>query len=235
MRLLIGTSGYAYKEWKPSFYPHDLPAAGMLAYYAARFPAVEINNTFYRMPSPTVLEDWLSQVPESFTFVLKAPQQITHRKRLKDVREPMGDFLRIARTLGTQLGPIFVQLPPNLKKDLPRLEEFLDLIPQDTRVAFEFRNPGWFDEDVYEALQRKNAALCIANGEEVNAPFVATADWGYLRLRQVIYEDAELAAFVEDVRKQSWSETYLFFKHEDTGTGPVLAERFRALCQSAGG
>jgi uncharacterized protein YecE (DUF72 family) len=229
MRLLIGTSGYAYKEWKPSFYPQDLPAAQMLAYYAERFPAVEINNTFYRMPSETVLQDWVNQVPESFTFALKTPQQITHRKRLKDVAEPVSDFLRIARALGPQLGPVFVQLPPNLKKDLARLEGFLELVPGDIRVAFEFRNPTWFDEEVYTALRGRNAALCIAHGEDVNTPFVATADWGYVRLRQVLYDDAELERWVADVRAQSWSDAYVFFKHEDTGTGPVLAEKFRVL------
>ena len=235
MRLLVGTSGFAYKEWKPSFYPPDLPAAQMLRYYSERFPAVEINNTFYRMPSEAVLRDWVSQVPDTFAFALKAPQQITHRKRLKEVSEPAGDFFRIAGALGRQLAPAFMQLPPNLKKDIARLESFLGIVPEGVRVAFEFRNPTWFDEEVYSALRDANAALCIAHGEEVNTPFVATADWGYVRLRQVVYEAAELEKWADDVRNQSWSDAYVFFKHEDTGTGPVLAQNFRALFDGGGG
>jgi uncharacterized protein YecE (DUF72 family) len=226
MRLLTGTSGFAYKEWKGSFYPADLPASAMLRFYAENLPAVEINNTFYRMPSESVLRQWVDEVPEDFTFALKASQQITHRKRLKDAAEPVAHFLHVAGALGPQLGPILVQLPPNMKKDVERLASFLALMPADARVAFEFRHPSWFGDDVYEALRSRGAALCIAHGEQLDTPAVPTASWGYLRLRQVAYEDAEIAAWVRTVQAQPWSEAFVFFKHEDAGTGPRLARRF---------
>jgi uncharacterized protein YecE (DUF72 family) len=229
MRLLTGTSGFAYKEWKGSFYPDDLPASEMLRFYAERFPAVEINNTFYRMPSESVLRQWSEVVPEGFTFVLKASQQITHRKRLKEADEAVGYFFGVARTLERRLGPTLIQLPPNLKKDLPRLEKFLEAIPEDVRVAFEFRNPSWFEDDVYEALRARGAALCIAHDEEQETPLVATAGWGYLRLRQVQYDDSALDRWIGAIRAQDWSETYVFFKHEDAGTGPKLARRFEEI------
>ncbi len=229
MKLLTGTSGFAYREWKGSFYPEDLPAAGMLSYYAERFGAVEINNTFYRMPSPSVLEGWRDQVPAGFTFVLKASQQITHRKRLKDVAEPVDYFFRTAATLGERLGPVLVQLPPNMKQDLERLDTFLGLVPDGRQVALEFRHESWFDDTVYQALRRHGAALCIAHGENIETPAVATARWGYLRLRQVEYDDATLRHWRELIRGQDWDEVYVFFKHEDEGTGPRLARRFERL------
>lgn len=228
MRLLTGTSGFAYKEWKGSFYPQDLPASGMLRYYAEHFRTVEINNTFYRMPSESVLRQWADQVPDDFTFVLKASQQITHRKRLKEVDEPVSLFFRVARELEGRLGPVLVQLPPNLKKDLQRLETFLDLVPKDARVALEFRHASWLEDDVFDALRAHGAALCIAQGED-ETPLVATADWGYVRLRQVVYDDQALSRWVTDIRAQSWSEAYVFFKHEEAGTGPRLARRFEEL------
>jgi uncharacterized protein YecE (DUF72 family) len=232
MRLLTGTSGFAYKEWKGSFYPEDLPASAMLRYYAAQFPAVEINNTFYRMPSEDVLRQWADEVAEGFTFALKTPQTITHRKRLKDAAEPVSSFFRAAETLGGRLGPVLVQLPPNMKKDVDRLTSFLPLVPTGARVAFEFRHPSWFDEEVFDTLRARGAALCIAHGEQVATPVVATAAWGYLRLRQVTYEDAEIDEWVGAVQAQPWSETFVFFKHEDAATGPRLArtftDRFRA-------
>ena len=232
MRLLAGTSGFAYKEWKGSFYPKDLPAADMLRYYADRFPAVEINNTFYRMPSVATLESWAQQAPDGFVFALKASQQITHRKRLNDVAEPVDIFFRNAVVLGARLGPVLVQLPPNMKKDNARLAAFLELVPERRRVAFEFRHPSWFDDDVYDVLRARAAALCIAHGEEVQTPLVATADWGYLRLRQVAYDDSDLGAWVERVRAQAWGDVFTFFKHEDECTGPRLAARFGQLFEA---
>jgi uncharacterized protein YecE (DUF72 family) len=231
VRLRTGTSGFAYKEWKGSFYPEDLPASGMLRYYAEHFPAVEINNTFYRMPTEKVLAQWADEVPAGFTFVLKAYQQITHRKRLKDPAEPVDDFLRTARVLGDRLGPILVQLPPNMKKDAERLRSFLDVLPPAVRVAFEFRHASWFDDEVYDALRSRRAALCIAHGEALDTPFVPTADWGYLRLRQVVYEEDALASWVDRTRATDWGDVFCFFKHEDTGTGPKLARRFAELFQ----
>lgn len=230
MRVLIGTSGFAYREWKGTFYPRNLPASAMLRYYAERFSAVEINATFRRMPEEDVLKEWAGEVPEDFTFVLKTPQQITHHRRLKDADDLIRQFFRTARSLGRQLGPILVQLPPNMKKDQERLMEFFPHVPPDVRVAFEFRNVTWFDDDVFDTLRAHDAALCIAHGEKVDTPVLATASWGYLRLRQVTYEDSDVDAWADVVRKQPWSEAYVFFKHEETGSGPrlarMLAKRF---------
>jgi uncharacterized protein YecE (DUF72 family) len=226
MRVLAGTSGFSYKEWKGSFYPEDLHADRMLAYYAERLPAVEINNTFYRMPKPALLESWSAEVSPEFRFVLKASQRITHFKRLKDTVSEVEYFFGVASTLGQRLGPVLVQLPPNLKKDLPRLVAFLATLPAGARPAFEFRHASWFEDDVFAALRSKGAALCVAEDEELATPLVATADWGYLRLRRQDYDDAAVAAWAEKVRGQAWSEAYVFFKHEDAGAGPRLASQF---------
>jgi uncharacterized protein YecE (DUF72 family) len=226
MRVLAGTSGFSYKEWKGSFYPEDLPADRMLAYYAERLPAVEINNTFYRMPKPALLESWAAEVASGFRFVLKASQRITHFKRLKDTGSEVEYFFGVASTLGERLGPVLVQLPPNLKKDLPRLEAFLATLPAQARPAFEFRHASWFEDDVFAALRAKGAALCVAEDEELATPLVATADWGYMRLRRQDYDDGAVAAWADRVRGQSWSEAYVFFKHEDAGAGPRLAAEF---------
>jgi uncharacterized protein YecE (DUF72 family) len=224
-----GTSGFSYKEWKGSFYPDDLPNDGMLAFYADRFGAVEINNTYYRMPSDSLLEGWAGQVPEGFRFVLKANRQITHFKRLKpEAVEPMEYFWSKATTLDHRLGPILVQLPPNFKKDVDRLSEFLSAIPAGVRPAFEFRHESWHDDAVYTALSDHSAALVIAQTEDSETPLAPTADWGYLRLRKVNYEPGEVEAWAEVVGEQAWEEAYVFFKHEDEGTGPRLAERFMA-------
>jgi len=232
MKLYAGTSGYSYKEWKGSFYPEDLPAEGMLRHYAAKLPAVEINNTFYRMPKASVLAQWAEQVPDGFRFVLKASQQITHRLRLKDAAQSVAYFFDIATTLGDRLGPALFQLPPNLKKDLPRLTDFLALLPPASRAAFEFRHESWFTDDVFEALRDRGAALCIAEDEELATPLVATASWGYLRLRRQDYDDAAVAAWAHKIHGHTWAEAYAFFKHEDAGAGPKLALK---LLESFGG
>ena len=231
MQVLVGTSGYSYKEWKGTFYPPDLKAAGMLSYYAERLSTVEINNTFYRMPTTSLLEQWSAQVPPDFTFVLKGSQQITHMKRLKDVAEPVDYFFRTAAVLGPKLGPVLFQLPPNFKKDVVRLRDFLALLPADRPVAFEFRHESWFDEEIYAALRDRGAALCAADtddsGEE-GAPIVPTGPWGYLRLRRADYDDAALRSWVERVRAQPWERAFVFFKHEDAGKGPAMAAQFVA-------
>jgi uncharacterized protein YecE (DUF72 family) len=229
MRLLAGTSGFAYKEWKGIFYPAGIKAADMLSYYASKFDSVEINNTFYRMPNASVVAGWAEQVPAGFTFVLKAPQKITHFKRLRECEAEVDYFCSVARTLGTHLGPVLVQLPPNFKRDDDRLASFLTMVPDDLRLAFEFRNPSWLDDGVYDVLRSHDAALVIAHDEETETPLVATASWGYARLRKVNYEPGELAAWSEKLRSQSWRELYAFFKHEDEGTGPALATEFVSL------
>ena len=233
MRVLTGTSGYSYKEWKGLFYPEDLPADGMLRYYAEKLSAVEINNTFYRMPRAEVLSRWAEQVPDRFRFALKASQQITHRQRLKDSAEAAAYFFRVAATLGDRLGPVLFQLPPNFRKDLPRLAAFLEILPPASRCAFEFRHESWFSDDVFDALKARACALCLAEDEELATPFVATAGWGYLRLRRQDYGEQDLAERAARLSAQPWEEAYVFFKHEEGGKGPALAERMsRILCTS---
>jgi uncharacterized protein YecE (DUF72 family) len=204
----------------------------MLAYYAARFGAVEINNTFYRMPSEKLLTGWTPQVPAGFSFILKTPQRITHQKRLKDVGELVSIFFSTAKVLGDLLGPVLVQLPPNMKKDLARLNDFLALLPPGRRAAFEFRNPSWFDGEVYAALRARGAALCVAESEDLATPLVATAEWGYLRLRREDYVDADIAAWGQRILAQPWKEAFVFFKHEDEGSGPRLAAQLSALLKA---
>lgn len=235
MKLFTGTSGYAYKEWKGSFYPEDIKAAAMLPYYAAHFRACEINNSFYRMPAEKTLLSWAAQVPADFRFVLKASQKITHFTRLKEeAKQPLEYFVTTARSLGARLGPILFQLPPNMKRDVARLAAFLDYLPTDVRTAFEFRHASWFDDAVYDVLRSHHAALCIADTEEEQTPRVATtSDWGYLRLRRVEYGPGELESFAVWLGEQSWRESYVFFKHEDAGTGPRLAKEFESMFRSS--
>ena len=234
MRVLAGTSGYSYKEWKGSFYPEDLPAEEMLRYYATRLPAVEINNTFYRMPKAEVLARWAEQVPDGFRFALKASQQITHRKRLKDAADSVAYFFQVAATLGDRMGPVLFQLPPNFKKDLPRLTDFLAALPPASRCAFEFRHESWFDDSLFEALRARGCALCVAEDEELATPFAATADWGYLRLRRQDYGEEDLRNRAASMLAQPWSEAYVFFKHEEGGTGPRLARELAKIVGPGG-
>lgn len=232
MDIRVGTSGYAYREWKGSFYPSDLASDGMLEYYAGQFRSVEINNTFYRMPTEKVLRQWTEQVPADFCFVLKASQRITHHRRLKAAEEPLAYLLDVSRTLGPQLGALLFQLPPNLKKDLPRLVEFLDLLPGDIPAAFEFRHASWYADDVYDALRSHDTALCVAHSEGA-VPRVATAGFGYLRLRGESYDESALREWAHWVTAQDWSRAFVFFKHEDGGTGPALAREFLSLAGAA--
>lgn len=234
MQVFTGTSGFAYKEWKGAFYPEDLRHDAMLSYYASQFRSVEINNSFYRMPAEKTLRQWTEQVPAEFRFVLKAPQRITHFARLKEEsKDPLDYFLRTARVMADQLGPILFQLPPNLKLDLPRLQAFLSWLPTDVRAAFEFRHASWFDDAVFDALRAVNASLCVADTEEEQTPRVATAsEWGYLRLRRAVYSDADVQEWAEWTRAQPWNDAYVFFKHEDAGTGPRLAKQFERLFSS---
>jgi uncharacterized protein YecE (DUF72 family) len=226
MRHLVGTSGFSYKQWKGSFYPADLPSSQMLRYYAQKLPAVEVNNTFYRMPTPALLGKWAAEVPETFVFVLKAPQRITHRKRLQEAGEEAAHFFETSAALGPRLGPVLFQLPPHLRKDLPRLRAFLAVLPPGARAAFEFRHETWFDDEVYQALREAGVSLCVSDTDEEGrpAPLVSTAGWGYLRLRRPDYGDAELDLWAERIRAQPWSDACVFFKHEEEGKGAALAQ-----------
>lgn len=228
MRLAVGTSGYSYKEWKGAFYPEDLPASEMLRFYGERFSTVEINNTFYRMPKREVLEKWAGEVPEQFTFVLKASQRITHQKRLKEANSDTDYFFKVAGALGPRLGPSLFQLPPFARKDADRLRTFLDSLPPGPRVALEFRHASWFDEEIAAVLREKNAALCVSDEEDSALPntILPTADFGYLRLRRCDYDEAALASWAKQIAAQPWKDAFIFFKHEDEATGPKIASRF---------
>jgi uncharacterized protein YecE (DUF72 family) len=226
MKVRAGTSGYSYKQWKGSFYPQDLPESGMLRFYGERFSTVEINNTFYRMPSEKVLSNWSAQVPDDFAFVLKVPRRITHEKKLKNVADDVAYLVKTAAALGKKRGPLLFQLPPFFRKDLAVLRDFLGLLPADGQAALEFRHQSWFDDEVYAMLREHNAALCVADADsELSIPFVATAVWGYLRLRREDYSDQDLRAWVKRVQDQPWTEAFIFFKHEEAGKGPQLATR----------
>lgn len=230
MMFYVGTSGCYYPKWKGSFYPEKLPVAKMLPYYGERFRTVESNDTFRQLPPASTLERRAQFVPANFQFALKAPMQITHRRRLKDVDDLMVQLFDVVEVLRERLGPVLFQLPPNFKKDAPRLRDFLTLLPESNRVAFEFRHSSWFDEEVYALLYDHDVALCLAEvDDELDTPFIATTDWGYLRLRRSDYSDAELQAWVHRIRGQDWHDAFVFFKHEDQGHGPRLAQRFLEL------
>jgi uncharacterized protein YecE (DUF72 family) len=225
-RILVGTSGYNYPEWKGAFYPAALPASKMLPYYAERFPTVEVNYTFYRLPNSKTVHGWAAATPPGFTFALKASQRITHFQRLRDVEESVRFFCNMARLLEAKLGPLLFQLPPSFRKDAARLASVLELIPADLRAAFEFRHPTWFDDEVYGLLRGKNAALCIVDHEDGATPAVATADWGYFRLRAVEYSAEDLARWAKTIRDLFGSgDAFVYFKHEDGATGPPLARK----------
>jgi uncharacterized protein YecE (DUF72 family) len=231
VRIDIGTSGYGYKEWLGTFYPAGLKPKAMLAHYATKLSTVEINYTFRRMPTAKLLEGWAAQVPESFTFVLKAPERITHRAKLKDAGEVTQAFVTAAQTLGPRLGALLFQLPPYAKKDVGVLRAFLEGLRGGPRAAFEFRHPSWLEDDALVALREHGAALCLSEsddtpaGDELGAPLISTADWGYLRLRRTDYSDADLARWAERLRAQSWGRVFVFLKHEDEGKGPMFAAR----------
>jgi uncharacterized protein YecE (DUF72 family) len=235
MNLYVGTSGYSYKQWKGEFYPEDLPDKDMLKYYGTQLTSVEINNTFYRMPKEPVLKAWADQVPEDFRFSIKASQRITHFKRLNDAGDETEYLFRTVRILGEKLGVVLFQLPPNMKKDLPRLEQFLKYLPGDTRTAFEFRHPSWFEQDVFSVLEENACSLCIADfDEELQVPFVSTAGWGYLRLRREKYTPADMKAWFKRIADQEWKTAFVFFKHEDEATGPLFARRFIQIAETGG-
>lgn len=231
MRHHIGTSGYSYKEWCGPFYPEGTKPPEMLGYYAGQLKAVEINNTFYRMPKREVLEGWAAQVPEEFRFILKVTRRITHFKRLKEsAAEELTYVLETSAALGDRRGPMLFQLPPNFKQDAERLRAFLELFPEGFRAAFEFRHPSWYDDETYEILSAKDVALVIADtGDESDPPFTATAGHGYLRLRREAYTDAELETWAKRIADQKWTDSFVFFKHEDAGAGPRMAKRFEKL------
>jgi uncharacterized protein YecE (DUF72 family) len=229
MQLLAGTSGYAYKEWRGHFYPEGLAPDAMLHYYAERFATVEINNTFYRMPAPSMLARWTSEVPAQFVFALKAPRRITHEKRLRDTEADVAEFVKRAAALGGKLAVLLFQLPPYLKKDLPRLSDFLRQLPRGTPAALEFRHASWHDEEVYDTLRVSGAMLCICDTDEGETQLISTANCAYIRLRREQYEDADLRAWAHRINTQAVERTYVYFMHEDAALGTRFARRLNEL------
>ncbi len=231
MQLFSGTSGYSYKEWKGSFYPEKIKDAEMLGYYASQLSCVEINNTFYRMPKKSVLAGWREQVPDEFRFVIKASRRITHIKRLKDAYDEMEFLCGNVETIMENLGCLLFQLPGNLRKDVPRLKGFLDLVPLGLPCAFEFRHDSWVDDEVHDCLREAQCAVCIVDDEDRASPAecIATAPWGYFRLRRPSYQTSQLEEWLARITAQDWEEAYVFFKHEDAGAGPMLARQFADL------
>jgi uncharacterized protein YecE (DUF72 family) len=232
MKIHVGTSGYGYKEWKGTFYPDKIPPKEMLRFYSERLNTVEINNTFYRMPTKGVLESWAEQVPDDFIFALKAPQVITHLKRLRDAKEETDYFFRTLSALGGKLGPVLFQFPKSFRADRPALKSFLDLIP-DKACAFEFRNRSWLDAEIPDLLRERGHSLCVADTDENPADeLIVTATWGYLRLRRADYTDTDLSQWLKRIVSQKWKKAFVFFKHEEEAKGAKLAMRFRELAGS---
>jgi uncharacterized protein YecE (DUF72 family) len=230
MRYLIGTSGYNYPEWRGSFYPEKLPAAKMLAFYAEQFTSVEVNYTFYRIPTEPLLAGWAKGTPDPFTFTLKAPRRITHDSKLQRCEDLTRSFCRTAGTLGSKLGALLFQLPPTFRRDDTVLGAFLELLPEGTRAAFEFRHPSWHDEAVFDALRRHNVALCIADSEKMSTPIVATADYAYFRLRDEGYQRADIERWASVIRAQPISgDAFVYFKHEEQGKGPEFAKLLKGF------
>jgi uncharacterized protein YecE (DUF72 family) len=221
---LIGTSGYNYPEWRGSFYPEKFPTAKMLAYYSERFTTVEVNYTFYRMPTPPLLEGWTKGTPEGFRFTLKAPRRITHDAKLQHCEELTHVFCQTATTLGSKLGCLLFQLPPNFKRNDEVLAAFVDRLPEGLRAAFEFRHESWHDDAVFECLRKKNIALCIADSEKMSTPVVVTADYAYFRLRDEGYQEADIERWGSTISTLAGVGTsYIYFKHEEAGKGPLFA------------
>ncbi|MHB8881085.1 MAG: DUF72 domain-containing protein [Thermodesulfovibrionales bacterium] len=230
MKIYTGTSGYGYKEWKGLFYPEKIQPKEMLRFYAARLNSVELNNTFYHMPTAEVLDSWAEQVPAGFIFALKAPQVITHFRRLRHVGEEARYLFGTLPVLGKKLGPVLFQFPGSFHADRPLLEAFVDLIPRTISAAFEFRDPSWLNADILDLLRERGCSLCLADTDESPADeIISTATWGYLRLRRSGYTDADLLKWTEKIQAQKWERAFIFFKHEEEAIGPDLAMRFREL------
>jgi uncharacterized protein YecE (DUF72 family) len=230
MNVWIGTSGFQYAEWKGNFYPEDLPTAKMLPFYAERFSTTEINYTFHRIPAPKTIDNWKTQTPEKFRFALKAPQKITHWSKLRDCSDTLEYFVKVAGGLAERLGPFLFQLPPNFKKDADVLSSFFRELPS-IRAAFEFRHESWFDDEILELLRSRNIALCIADTDALATPKRITATYGYLRLRREDYTKSDVERWADFVREQEskWNDTFIYFKHEESGIGPKLARQMTEL------
>ncbi len=233
MKIHVGTSGYGHKEWKGGFYPEKISPGGMLHFYAERLNAVEINYTYYHMPTEKVLASWAEQVPDDFAFALKASQVITHRKRLRKTEEETEYFFSVLAALDRKMGPVLFQFPPTFPADRERLKAFLPLLPPERLCTFEFRHPSWSDPEIHALLRARGCSLCLADTDENPVEeIISTAPWGYLRLRRSAYSEADLARWLERIRAQPWQRAFVFFKHEEEAheaKGPALAIRFQQL------
>ncbi len=235
MKIHVGTSGYSYKEWKGIFYPEKISPKEMLRFYSGRLNTVEVNNTFYHMPRESVLTSWAAQVPDDFVFALKAPQVITHLKRLRNVSGEAEYLFRTISVLEGKLGPVLFQFPKSFRADPGALRDLLALIPDDPASALEFRSPSWLDGEILDSLRKKGASLCIADTDDNPAlEIIPTASWGYLRLRRSDYTDADLSRWLERILAQKWERAFIFFKHEEEAKGPEMAVRFRELADARG-
>ena len=230
----VGTSGYNYAEWKGSFYPERFSSKKMLPYYAGRLPTVEINYTFYRMPTERLLAGWAEVTPEEFRFTLKAPRRITHDARLQHCEELTRTFCDAAGTLGSKLAMLLFQLPPSFKKDMSVLGHFLGSLPPGAHAAFEFRHASWHDPEVFECLRQRGQSLCVADSERLTTPVEITAPWGYFRLRDEGYGPEDIETWAKTIRTSTREcrEVFIYFKHEEQGKGPELA---RALIDTLTG
>ena len=228
-RVFVGTSGYNYPEWRGTFYPEKFSTDKMLAYYAERFPTVEINYTFYRMPTEKLLAGWAAGTPDGFTFTLKAPRRITHDAKLQRCEDTLQAFCRTAKTLGPKLAVLLFQLPPNFKKNIAVLREFVELLPEGTRAAFEFRHESWLDAETFETLRGRNVALCIADSEKMSTPVERTADYAYFRLRDEGYQQPDIERWAQTIKALPAGDSFVYFKHEEQGLGPEFARRLIAL------
>jgi uncharacterized protein YecE (DUF72 family) len=230
MKIYVGTSGYGYREWKGKFYPEKISLKEMLRFYSERFNAVEINNTFYHMPTEAVLASWTEQVQRDFVFAIKAPQVITHLKQLRNVSAETEYLFRSLSVLDKKLGPVLFQLPGSFHADRPALKDFLDLIPINMSCAFEFRSPSWLDVEILNLLRKRGCSLCILDDDEnPTNEIISTAPWGYLRLRRSDYTDADLSQWMGRILSQKWKRAFVFFKHEEEAKGAKMAMRFQEL------
>jgi uncharacterized protein YecE (DUF72 family) len=233
MRIWVGTSGYNYPEWRGSFYPEKFPTSKMLAFYAERFNTVEVNYTFYRIPTPALLDGWAKGTPGGFTFTLKAPRRITHDSKLQRCEDLTQAFCRTSRTLGPKLATLLFQLPPTFKRNDDVLKSFLELLPDGTRAAFEFRHLSWHDDAVFALLRDRNMALCVADSDKMSTPVVTTADYAYFRLRDEGYTQTDVEGWARTISGlPALSDAYVYFKHEEQGKGPEFA---RMLISTLGG
>jgi uncharacterized protein YecE (DUF72 family) len=223
--IWVGTSGFQYPEWKGTFYPETLSTAKMLPFYAAHFSTTEINYSFYRIPSEKTLTNWAAATPLQFRFAMKAPQEITHVRKLRDCGEVLERFCGVLKCLGGKLGPVLFQLPPFLRSDPALLKDFLSMLPAGLHSAFEFRHASWFNNETFAALKSKNMALCIADSEKLTTPITMTADFGYFRLRNPTYTKADIARWAKVISGQRLKETHAYFKHEESGIGPKFARQ----------